>query len=210
MEMWKDSTMHEDRSPALLIVDVQNDFCPGGALAVPRGDEVIRVLNRLAAQVSALGFPVYASRDWHPLSSRHFQINGGRWPVHCVPGTEGAAPASGSRSSAWHAHRDQGRWPGGRRLLCLRGEIAGRGSLLADLRARGVTDLIVGGLATDYCVRATALDARKEGFDVTVVTDAVRAVDVNAGDGDRALDEMKAAGIRLAPAKGSVRTRGVA
>jgi nicotinamidase/pyrazinamidase len=199
--MWKDSTMHEDRSPALLIVDVQNDFCGGGALEVAHGNEVIPVLNRLAAHMSALGFPVYASRDWHPPKSRHFAINGGAWPVHCVAGTEGA-----------RLHPDLDLPPG--TLIVTKGigldddgysdfegEIAGRGSLLADLRARGVTDLIVGGLATDYCVRATALDARKEGFDVTVVTDAVRAVDVKAGDGDRALEEMKAAGVRLAPAK---------
>ena len=192
--------MHEDRSPALLIVDVQNDFCAGGALEVARGNEVIPVLNRLAAHMSALGFPVYASRDWHPSKSRHFAINGGAWPVHCVAGTEGA-----------RLHPDLDLPPG--TLIVTKGigldddgysdfegEIAGRGGLLADLRARGVTDLIVGGLATDYCVRATALDARKEGFEVTVVTDAIRPVDVKPGDGQRALEEMKAAGVRLAPA----------
>ncbi len=192
--------MHEDRSPALLIVDVQNDFCAGGALEVAHGNDVIPVLNRLAAHMSALGFPVYASRDWHPSKSRHFAINGGAWPVHCVAGTEGA-----------RLHPDLDLPPG--TLIVTKGigldddgysdfegEIAGRGGLLADLRARGVTDLIVGGLATDYCVRATALDARKEGFGVTVVTDAIRPVDVKPGDGQRALEEMKAAGIRLAPA----------
>jgi nicotinamidase/pyrazinamidase len=200
MEMWKDSTMHEDRSPALLIVDVQNDFCAGGALEVAHGNDVIPVLNRLAAHMSALGFPVYASRDWHPSTSRHFAINGGAWPVHCVAGTEGA-----------RLHPDLDLPPG--TLIVTKGigldddgysdfegEIAGRGGLLADLRARGVTDLIVGGLATDYCIRATALDARKEGFGVTVVTDGVRPVDVKPGDGQRALEEMKTAGVRLAPA----------
>ena len=192
--------MHEDRSPALLIVDVQNDFCGGGALEVAHGNEVIPVLNRLAAHMSALGFPVYASRDWHPSKSRHFAINGGAWPVHCVAGTEGA-----------RLHPDLDLPPG--TLIVTKGigldddgysdfegEIAGRGGLLADLRARGVTDLIVGGLATDYCIRATALDARKEGFGVTVVTDGVRPVDVKPGDGQRALEEMKTAGVRLAPA----------
>jgi nicotinamidase/pyrazinamidase len=196
--MWKDSTMHEDRSPALLIVDVQNDFCPGGALPVPHGDEVIPVLNRLAAHVSALGFPVYASRDWHPITSRHFQVNGGQWPVHCVPGTEGARlhPDLELPPGTLIVTKDVG--PLGDGYSAFEGEIAGRGSLLADLRARGVSELIVGGLATDYCVRSSALDARKEGFEVTVVTDAVRAVDVQPGDGNRALDEMRAAGIRLA------------
>jgi nicotinamidase/pyrazinamidase len=192
--------MHEDRSPALLIVDVQNDFCPGGALPVPHGDEVIPVLNRLAARVSALGFPVYASRDWHPMTSRHFQINGGRWPVHCVPGTEGARlhPDLDLPPGTLIVTKDVG--PDSDGYSAFEGEIAGRGSLLADLRARGVTELIVGGLATDYCVSASALDARRAGFDVTVVTDAIRAVDVESGDGRRALEEMKDAGIRLASA----------
>ena len=192
--------MHEDRSPALLIVDVQNDFCPGGALPVPHGDEVIPVLNRLAAHVSALGFPVYASRDWHPPDSSHFQINGGRWPVHCVPGTEGARLHSDLElpPGTLIVTKDVG--PQGDGYSAFEGEIAGRGSLLADLRARGITDLIVGGLATDYCVLRSVLDARKEGFDVTVVTDGIRAVDVQPGDGDRSLEEMKSAGVRLARA----------
>ena len=192
--------MHDDRSPALLVVDVQNDFCPGGALAVPRGDEVIRVLNRLAAHVSALGFPVYASRDWHPASSRHFTPNGGAWPVHCVAGTEGARLHPDLDLPPGTLIVTKGVSPDEDGYSAFEGDIAGRGSLLADLRARGVTDLILGGLATDYCVRATALDARREGFGVTVVTDGVRPVDVKPGDGDRALEEMKAAGVILAPA----------
>lgn len=198
--MWKDSIMNEDRSPALLVVDVQNDFCPGGALAVPHGDDVIRVLNRLAAHVSALGFPVYASRDWHPASSRHFHVNGGRWPVHCVAGTEGARLHPDLDLPPGTLIVTKGVTPDEDGYSAFDGDIAGRGSLLADLRARGVTDLIIGGLATDYCVRASALDARREGFDVMVVTDAVRAVDLQPGDGDRALEEMKAAGVTLAPA----------
>jgi len=193
--------MHEDSSPALLIVDVQNDFCAGGALEVAHGNDVIPVLNRLAAYMSALGFPVYASRDWHPASSHHFEINGGRWPVHCVAGTEGARLHPDLDLPPGTLIVTKGVLPDEEGYSDFEGEIAGRGSLLADLRARGVTDLIVGGLATDYCVRATALDARKNGFGVTVVTDAVRAVDVKAGDGDRALEEMKSAGVRLALAK---------
>src|SRR5262245_21042400 len=82
--------MTDDRSPALLVVDVQNDFCSGGTLAVPGGEEVVQVLNRLAARAGALGIPVYASRDWHPADSHHFTVGGGRWPVHCVAGTPGA------------------------------------------------------------------------------------------------------------------------
>jgi nicotinamidase/pyrazinamidase len=187
----------DEQSPALLVVDVQNDFCPGGALAVPDGQAVIPVLNRLAARVAALGFPVYASRDWHPDGSRHFQANGGRWPRHCMAGTTGA-----------RLHPDLDLPPGTLVVTkgtgvdedgysAFEGSIAGRGSLLADLRARGVTELIVGGLATDYCVRASALDARREGFAVTLVSDGVGAVNLQPGDGDRALEEMKAAGVVL-------------
>ena len=185
------------RSPALLVVDVQNDFCPGGALAVPDGQAVIPVLNRLAARVAALGFPVYASRDWHPDGSRHFQANGGRWPRHCVAGTTGARlhPDLDLPPGALLVTKGTGVDEDG--YSAFEGSIAGRGSLLADLRARGVTELIVGGLATDYCVRASALDARREGFAVTLVSDGVRAVNLHPGDGDQALAEMEAAGVVL-------------
>lgn len=194
--------MHEDRSPALLIVDVQNDFCAGGALAVAGGDEVVPVLNRLAASVSALGFPVYASRDWHPPTSRHFVSHGGRWPVHCVAGTIGARlhPDLDLPPGALIVTKGVGPEEDG--YSAFDGNIAGRGSLLSDLCARGVTEVIIGGLATDYCVRATALDARHEGFDVTLVADGIRAVDLTPGDGQRALDEMTAAGVQLKPAAG--------
>jgi nicotinamidase/pyrazinamidase len=191
--------VREDQSPALLVVDVQNDFCPGGALPVPQGDQVVPVLNRLAAHASAMGFPVYASRDWHPPDSRHFAVNGGAWPVHCVPGTPGARlhPDLDLPPGALIVTKDVG--PSGDGYSAFEGTIAGRGSLSADLRARGVTELVLGGLATDYCVKATALDGRREGFDVVVVTDAIRAVEVSPGDGARAIDEMKAAGVRFLP-----------
>ena len=191
--------MNDERSPALLIVDVQNDFCPGGALAVRDGDAVIPVLNRIAARAAALGFPVYASRDWHPEDSRHFTTHGGRWPPHCIAGTQGARlnanldlPPGTLIVTKGVGRDDDG-------YSAFEGNIAGRGSLLADLRARGVNELIVGGLATDYCVRASALDARSRGFDVTVVADGIRAVDVEPGDGDRAIEEMKAGGIKVQP-----------
>ncbi len=189
--------MIDDRSPALLVVDVQNDFCPGGSLAVPGGDHVIPVLNRLAAMAGALGMPVYASRDWHPPDSRHFAANGGRWPVHCVAGTEGARlhgdlqlPPGALIVSKGVGREDEG-------YSAFDGSIAGRGSLLADLRARGINELVIGGLATDHCVRASALDARRHGLDVIVVSDGIGAVDAMPGDGARAIDEMKAAGVDL-------------
>jgi nicotinamidase/pyrazinamidase len=189
--------MSEDRSPALLIVDVQNDFCPGGALAVPQGDRVIPVLNRLAARASALGLPVYASRDWHPPDTSHFAANGGKWPVHCVAGTEGARlhPDLQLPPGALIVTKGTGIADDG--YSAFEGSIAGRGSLLADLRARGIDEVVIGGLATDYCVKASALDARRQGLRATVVSDAIGAVDVAPGDGERALEEMEAWGVEV-------------
>jgi nicotinamidase/pyrazinamidase len=193
--------MPEDESPALLIVDVQNDFCPGGALPVAEGDEVVPVLRRLAARFAALGLPVYASRDWHPPDSLHFAVHGGAWPVHCVQGTEGARlrddlylPPTAAIVTKGQGRHDEG-------YSAMVGDVAGRGSLEDDLRARGVDRLYVGGLATDYCVRHTVLDALRRGFAVTLLTDAIRAVDVSRGDGDRALDEMRRGGATLASSR---------
>jgi nicotinamidase/pyrazinamidase len=190
--------MPHEKAPALLIVDVQNDFCPGGALAVTGGDQVVPVLRRLAARFAALGLPVYASRDWHPPESTHFAAQGGDWPVHCVQGTDGARiredlelPRSAAIVTKGQGINDQG-------YSALVGDVAGRGSLLEDLHARGVNHVYVGGLATDYCVRHSVLDALQQGFSVTVLTDAVRAVNMTADDGNRALDEMRTAGATLA------------
>ena len=186
--------MIEAASPALLIVDLQNDFCPGGALPVAGGDQVVPVLNRLAARAAALGLPVYASRDWHPIDSTHFAPNGGPWPTHCVAGTAGArlhpdlALPSGAMIVTKGTARDEHGYS------AFEGRVAGRGALIEDLRARGVDHLIVGGLATDYCVRASVLDARRHGLGVTVAEDGVRAVDRVAGDAARALAEMREAG----------------
>ena len=189
--------MDEATCPALLIVDVQNDFCPGGALAVPDGDEVVPVLRRLAERFAAAGFPVYASRDWHPVETRHFAAQGGPWPAHCVQGTEGARLHAGLQLPLSALVVTKGTSSDDHGYSAFEGEVAGRGTLADDLRARGVNHLYVGGLATDYCVRASVLDALKRGWPVTVLTDAVRAVDVRPGDGDRALAEMAAGGAAL-------------
>jgi nicotinamidase/pyrazinamidase len=190
--------MEDERHSALLIVDVQNDFCPGGALAVQDGDQVVPPLRKLAARFGALGRPVYASRDWHPLDSRHFKDFGGEWPVHCVQGTHGARLREDLQlpSSAMIVSKGQTRHDDGYSAIV--GEVPGRGSLLAELSTRDVNHLYVGGLATDYCVKHTVLDALRQGIGVTLLTDAIRAVDVSPGDGSRSLDEMKAAGAELA------------
>ncbi|REJ37606.1 MAG: bifunctional nicotinamidase/pyrazinamidase [Bacillota bacterium] len=187
---------------ALIIVDVQNDFCPGGALAVPQGDQVVPVLNRWIEEFHRRGLPVVYTQDWHPQGHCSFRDQGGPWPVHCVQDTPGAA-----------FHPD----------LLVKGEIFRKaylpepdaysgmearrvqdGRLQEDqplprwLREQGVRRVLVGGLATDYCVRATVLDALREGFQVVVLRDGVRAVDVQPGDGERALREMAEAGAVIA------------
>lgn len=182
----------------LLVVDVQNDFCEGGALPVPDGDAVVPVLNRYIRRFVDAGRPVYASRDWHPPETKHFTAQGGPWPPHCVRGTDGARfhpdlelPADAVVISAGTGPRDDG-------YSAFEGDDPNGLAFEASLRERGVHRLFVGGLATDYCVRASVLDARARGLEVVLLTDAVRGIDVNPGDVDRALAEMRAAGARPA------------
>jgi nicotinamidase-related amidase len=173
---------------ALLIVDVQHDFLPGGALAVPDGDAVLAPLERLAREVDL----VVASRDWHPADHPSFAEQGGEWPVHCVQGTAGAElhPRVAALRPALVVDKAD---PAGDAFSAFEGT-----GLAEALREHGIERLLVGGLATDYCVRVSALDALREGFDVVVVEDAVRAVDVRPGDGERALDEVRDAGGAVA------------
>ena len=179
---------------ALIVVDVQNDFCPGGSLAVPEGDAVVPVLNEYLSRASDAGIPIYASRDWHPPETRHFAAQGGPWPPHCVQGTHGAEfhpdlqlPPGAVVVSKGMSAEDQG-------YSALEAVLPDGRPLVDALCAEGVTHLYVGGLATDYCVRATVLDALKEGFTTSVLVDASRPVEVQPGDGERALNEMLAAG----------------
>lgn len=177
---------------ALLAVDVQVGFCPGGNLAVPDGDKVVPVLNEWIERFARAGRPVVLSRDWHPEDHVSFRARGGPWPPHCVAGSRDAEfhPALRVSPEALVVSKAEGRDE--------EAYSAFEGTRLAErLRERGVRRLIVGGLATDYCVRASVLDALRAGFEVTVLRDAVRAVDVNAGDGERALAAMRAAGARV-------------
>jgi nicotinamidase/pyrazinamidase len=182
---------------ALLVVDVQKDFCPGGALAVPAGDRVVPALNRHIADAGARGWPVYASRDWHPPVTRHFQPYGGEWPPHCVQNTDGAnfhhdlhLPESAIIVSKGQAADTHG-------YSALEGHTSDGRTLLSDLRERGIDHLYVGGLATDYCVKHSVLDARRAGLEVTVLADAIAGVDVKSGDSTRAMAEMRAAGAEI-------------
>ncbi|MEE2635953.1 MAG: isochorismatase family protein [Acidobacteriota bacterium] len=179
------------------MVDVQNDFCPGGALPVPHGDRVVPVLNRVIREAEHLGLPVYASRDWHPADSTHFRVAGGHWPVHCVAGSRGAEFVGQLQlPSATHI-LDKGVDQNADGYSALEGRLHDGTLFEEHLHTGGIDRLVVGGLATDYCVRHSVLDARGRGLRVTVLTDAVAAVDLAPGDGDRALAEMQAAGATL-------------
>ncbi|MFV2061997.1 MAG: isochorismatase family protein [Chloroflexota bacterium] len=189
-----------DSTTALIIVDVQNDFAdPAGSLYVAQGELVVPFVNEQIDAALASGARVFYTQDWHPPDTPHFEKDGGIWPVHCVAGTWGA-----------ELHPD----------LLVRGPIVRKGSQGEDgysgfsmrhqvtgetlhtelddlLRQAGVTRLVVAGLATDYCVKATALDARERSYPTTLLAAGIRAVDLAPGDGERAIDEMRAAGVDI-------------
>ena len=178
-------------SRALVIVDFQNDFCPGGALAVPDGDAIAPWLNDLAA--SGEYDLVVATRDWHPPDHGSFAEHGGPWPVHCVAGTPGAELHHALDPTPLDAVVDKGQ------ARDTEGYSGFEGTGLAGLlRDRGVDHVTVVGLATDYCVKNTALDALREGFSVTVDSTATRGVDLELGDSERALAEVRTAGASVA------------
>ena len=174
---------------ALLIVDVQADFLPGGRLAVPEGDAVVPALNGYLALARRKGLRVFASRDWHPPNHCSFRAQGGPWPEHCVAGTPGAAfaPSLELPSDAFIISK-----------AVAAGSDAYSGfagtDLERQLRALRVERLLVGGLATDYCVLNTVRDARKAGFEVLLLRDAIHAVNVKPGDGEHAEREMREVG----------------
>ena len=177
---------------ALLVVDVQVDFCPGGALAVEHGDDVIPRLNKVIQMFEELKLPVFFTRDWHPPDHISFRERGGPWPPHCV---------QGSRGAEFHPDLDVPRGA----VIVSKGDepskeaYSGFQGTDLETRLKGLRagEVFVGGLATDYCVRETTMDALRAGFGVCVIEDCVRAVDVKPGDGERALVEMREAGAKL-------------
>ena len=173
---------------ALIVVDPQNDFCPGGTLAVPDGDEVFEPINRVMPRFAH----VLATQDWHPPDHRYFQAHGGPWPYHCLAGTAGAE---------FHPKLDRAHIQETVRKGTdpeLDGYSGFAGTDLADrLRRRGVERIFIAGLATDYCVKATAIEAVASGFETYVLVDAIRAVELNPGDGERALGAMADAGAQF-------------
>lgn len=179
---------------ALIVVDVQNDFCPGGALAVAHGDEVIAPLNQFIDEFLERGAPVFKSRDWHPAKTNHFAAYGGTWPVHCVQNTWGARFHGGLRDDPRIRVISKGL--GDTDCYSAFDET----DLASQLREEGVEEVLVGGLATDYCVKNTVIDALRKGFKVEALTKAMRAVDLQPGDGERAIEEMRAAGAEIVSA----------
>jgi nicotinamidase-related amidase len=175
---------------ALVIVDFQNDFTPGGALAVGDGDAIADRVNALAA--GPRFDLVVATRDWHPADHGSFAEQGGPWPAHCVQGSEGAELHPALERAKVDVVIDKGQDPGTEGYSGF--EATNLGELL---RERGIDKLTIVGLATDYCVKNTALDALREGFEVTVDSEGVRGVEVEEGDSERALDELREAGATV-------------
>lgn len=183
-------TIQIDRHTMLVVVDVQNDFCPGGALAVPEGDKVVPVLNKYIDRFRKAGAPIIFTRDWHPPDHSSFKAQGGPWPPHCIQNTEGAkfhpdlfVPAEGEIVSKADKKDEAYSFFQGTNLV-------------EKLHERGIKRLLVGGLATDYCVKETVLDGLKHGFEVFHLDDASKGVNVNPGDSERALQEMTAKGAK--------------
>ena len=180
---------------ALLLVDIQNDFLPGGSLAVPGGDQILPVINQYLSLFQSKGLPVFATRDWHPHDHCSFDPQGGVWPVHCVKNT----PGSQFPEDLWLPKhtivvskamaREKDAYSG----------FEGTG-LAEKLKAAAVRRLLIGGLATDYCVLNTVKDALKNGFSVLLLTDAIRAVNVAPDDGKKAIQEMIRLGAKCLPA----------
>jgi nicotinamidase/pyrazinamidase len=182
-------TIAVDRATdALIITDVQNDFCPGGALAVSNGDEVVPVINRLLER----RWLSVATMDWHPPEHCSFEAYGGPWPPHCVQGTAGAELHPNLDATKIGLIIRKGSHPNREAYSGFQGT-----ELAKILREKGVKRVVVCGIATDYCVRATAQDALREGFEVIVLEDAIRGVEVNPGDCQRALEELHQAGAEL-------------
>jgi nicotinamidase/pyrazinamidase len=184
--------MENNQKKALIVVDVQNDFCPGGSLAVAHGDEVVAPINKLIREFLDRAEPVYKTRDWHPARTKHFAAYGGVWPIHCVQNTRGAEfhadlledPRINIISKGIDESAD--------------GYSAFDGTNLGGLlREEGVEEIWVGGLATDYCVKETVLDGVRQGFKVKALADSMRAVNLKADDGAKAVAQMRAAGAEI-------------
>jgi nicotinamidase/pyrazinamidase len=180
--------MYIEETDALLVIDVQNDFCPGGALAVPDGDAVVPIINVLMPNFDH----VFATQDFHPPGHSSFVEQGGPWPEHCVQGTEGAALHPKLDVTALDGIVQKGTDPNTDGYSAFAGT-----DLISELTRLGVQRVFVAGLATDYCVKSTTIEAIDHGFEAVVLTDTIRAVNVKPRDGEDALADMESAGATL-------------
>lgn len=187
-----------DNNAALIIVDMQNDFCPGGALAVAGGDEIVPVINRYIGIFRERGYPIIASRDWHPRETKHFARFGGIWPEHCVQRTSGAVFRAGLLLPPNTLVFSKGMDPERDDYSALQSTNEEGTPMTEFLGKEGIRELYLCGLATDYCVRETALEGLRLGFSITVLVDAVAGVDLLPGDSQRALAELEASGALFA------------
>lgn len=198
---------HNGEHRALIVIDVQRDFCPGGALPASGCERILPAINRYLADAQELSMTVYASRDWHPAVTSHFKPYGGDWPPHCVQGSPGAEFHPRLKLPATVTIVSKGDEPERPGYSAFDGHMADGRTFLQDLRGRGVGTLYVTGLATDYCVKQTTLDGLGAGLHVIVLTDAIAGIDVHPGDVDRALAEMSGAGADLTIGLGATHAR---
>ncbi len=181
---------------ALLIVDIQNDFCPGGALGVPEGDRIIPAINKYIKYFAKKKLPIFATRDWHPVRTKHFKEFGGVWPVHCIQNTRGALFHPDLKLSKDTVLLYKGMDSDKDSYSSFEAEDASGIALPKILRRLGIKEIYIGGLATDYCVRFTTKDAIKQGFKVKLLMDAVKGVNLKPDDSQNAIKEMVKLGAK--------------
>ena len=185
---------------ALLIVDLQNDFCPGGALGVPGADKIVPTINKYIRIFSKKKLPIFASADWHPIKTGHFKDFGGRWPVHCIHNSKGAQFHPKLKLPKEAIILYKGMDPQRESYSVFQAEDIDGRRFPNLLKVLGIEELYIGGLATDYCVKFSAKDALKNGFKVRLLLDAIKGVDLKSGDSESAIKELTRLGAKMAKA----------
>ncbi|MDP3732215.1 MAG: bifunctional nicotinamidase/pyrazinamidase [Candidatus Omnitrophota bacterium] len=181
---------------ALLVVDVQNDFCPGGALGVKDGDKIIPAINKYIKNFASKKLPIFASRDWHPKKTSHFKEFGGIWPKHCIQNTKGAAFHPKLKLPKEEILLYKGMDPEAGSYSVFQAQDQNGMSFLNLLKRLGVEEIYIAGLATDYCVKFSVVDALKERFKVKLLVDAIKGVNLKSEDSDEAIREMVGSGVK--------------
>ncbi len=183
------------KSKALVVVDVQKDFCPGGSLAVPKGDKVVSVLNKYIDSFLKKSELIFFSRDWHPLKTKHFKESGGNWPPHCVQNTDGARFHPDLTIPERAIIISKGMNPDIEGYTVFQGKDDQNRQFEEILKNKEIEELFVGGLATNFCVKHTILDALDKGYKVNLLTDAIRGIDLEEGDTEKAIHQMAEKGV---------------